>query len=198
MEYEVTRLRLNSCIFFTSIFVSSIGALTALAQESQQAGALPDPLDLSKYETMINKEGFPTRTEVSNLEAAANDAYKSGDCETAIPIIVDYYTKANSLGNVIKQGIEPYYSADYKEREETNLNSEIEQLAAAETEFNMLVRKRNAAWVMEADCLIKTGKRDEGIVRLFRALEYISIDTEDRELWQRARVMLWEQVGYAP
>lgn len=168
------------------------------AQETEMKADPGDPLDLSRYETMIEDEGFPSFAEVNQLEISANDAFKSGDCNAAIPIIVEYYTKANKLGNAIKQGLEPFYSAGYKEREENNLNSEIGQLAAAETEFNKLVRKRNAAWVMEAECLIKTGQRDEGIVRLFRALEYIGIDTEDRELWKRTRMLLWEQVGYIP
>jgi hypothetical protein len=169
-----------------------------LAQESPDQVKQPDPLDLSRYESMIEEEGFPTIAEVSQLEKEANEAFKSGDCDLAIPVIVEFYTKANSLGNAIKQGLEPFYSAGYKEREETNLSNELGQLAAAESEFNTLVRKRNAAWVMEAECLIQIGEKDKGIVRLFRALEFITIDSEDRELWKRTRTLLWEQVGYVP
>ena len=173
-------------------------ATAASAQEVQQTAALSDPLDLSQYESMIEKDGFPTLSKVGELEISANNAFKSGDCDAAIPIIVEYYTNANKLGNAIKQGLEPFYSAGYKEREQTSLGDEIPLLVAAEGEFNKLVRRRNAAWVMEAECLIKLGRKDEGIVRLFRALEFISIAPEERDLWKRARTLLWEQVGYAP
>lgn len=176
----------------------AIPTLPSFGQDVPNPISSPDPLDLSQYETMIEDSGFPTIAQVDDLERLANDQFKSGDCEAAIPVIIDFYTKANSLGNVIKQGLEPFYSAGYKEREDTDLNGVIVQLAAAEAEFGKLVRKRNAAWVMEAECLINIGQKDEGIVRLFRALEFMTIDAEDRELWQKARTLLWEQVGYAP
>lgn len=191
----------KKCIFSAMVLSFAfpiLQASPASGQEAPSAAVQPDPLDLSRYETMIEEEGFPTVTDVNELEKQANDAFRSGDCEAAIPIIIDYYENANRLGNAIKQGLEPFYGAGYKEREETSLGADLQQLAAAEGEFNKLVRKRNAAWVMEAECLIKSGKRDQGIVRLFRALEFISIDPEDRELWQRTRALLWEQVGYIP
>ncbi|NGM46440.1 hypothetical protein G5B31_12935 [Rhodobacter sp. SGA-6-6] len=192
------KIKLSTSRAIYAMTISMMLCVPGYTQDTSTESSVTDPLDLSRYEEMMNDEGFPTVEEVNVLEVRANEAFKSGDCTTALPIIVEFYTKANTLGNVLKQGLEPYYSAGYKDRDEADLSAEFRELVSVETEFNKLVRKRNAAWVMEAECLIKNGQKDEGLVRLFRALEFISIGIEDRELWKKTRRLLWEQVGYTP
>jgi hypothetical protein len=69
------------------------------------------------------------------------------------------------------------------------------ELVVAEDVSNNLIRQRNEAWVEEARCLLELGRTTEGVIRLYRALDYIDID--ERELWEEARHLLWGQIGFA-
>jgi hypothetical protein len=179
-----------------NVLVGGLILLACGASAQETVEDTSDPLDLSRFEEMVSKNALVTMSEIKVLEDNANVAYKSGDCEAALPQIKEFYEKANSLSNTIRQGVEPYYSASYDDRETYSLTPIIAELAEAEAASNDLIRKRNMAWVMEADCLIKTGEQDAGIAGLYRALEYISIQDDERDLWKKARMLLWQQIEY--
>lgn len=179
-----------------SLLVGGFILLACSANAQEAVEDTSDPLDLSRFEEMVSENAIVTMSEIKALEDDANAAYQSGDCGAALPMIKDFYEKANSLSNTIRQGLEPYYGASYDDREKYSVAAIIAELAEAETASNELVRKRNIGWVMEADCLIKTGEREAGIAGLYRALEYISIQNEERELWKKARTLLWQQIEY--
>lgn len=174
-------------------------ALAASAAIGQTTPALEtDPLDLSNFEKMVEESDFVTISELEALEAEANAVFKSGDCDAALPIIKDYYKKTNSLSNLIRQGVEPYYGASYEDQKTNILGAQFDELVKAENTSNELIKKRNIAWVMEAECLSQTGDRDAAIASLYRALEYISYSRDERDLWKKARTLLWQQVQYQP
>ena len=63
----------------------------------------------------------------------------------------------------------------------------------------------------EAKCLLAEGEREAAILRLYRALDYISADIEAKAardgegwdsttnpLWAEARRLLWAEVGFEP
>lgn len=174
----------------------AVAASAALGQASQVTE--PDPLDLSSFQKMVEESEYVTVSELEALEAEANTAFKGGDCDEALPMIKDYYAKANALANLIRQGAEPFYSASYDEQKSNFLGAEFDELVAAETLSNDLIKKRNVAWVMEAECLAKTGEREAAIASLYRALEYISYSRDEQALWKKARTLLWDQVQYTP
>jgi hypothetical protein len=186
----MTRIALNAMFIVCLTFLGNVVG----AQETPENQS--DPMDLTKFEEMVATTDFVTLTQVEELETQAQAAYRSGDCEAALPLLKDYYTKANSLSNLIRQGSEPFYGASYDEREKVNLGADLQKLVAAENTFNKLLRQRNLAWVMEADCQLQTGDREAGIASLYRALDYISLDESDT--WEKARTLLWKQVEYLP
>lgn len=175
------------------------GSLFAFGADAQDTSKQDvDPLDLSKFQVVRPGENLPTVETVAALEKEANDLFASGDCETALPKIVDYYTAANMLANIIRRGVQPYYGAGYDDKKGVNLGSDLQDLVVAENTSNSYIGKRNVAWVMEAECLVKLGKHDEAVASLFRALDYISIKPEDRALWKKARDLLWAEVNFSP
>ena len=183
-------------IFFAFALSMGLSASSVGAQNEPAPVAELDPLDLSRFQVVKPGEEFPTVEKVASLEKEANDLFSSGDCETALPKIISYYSAANQLSNVIRRGVQPYYDASYDDKENADFSRDINELAAAETASNSLVKKRNIAWVMEAECLVKLGRQDEALASLFRALDYISVDGDERVLWRKARKMLWDLVAY--
>jgi hypothetical protein len=100
------------------------------------------------------------------------------------------------LGNLIRQGLEPFYSASHDARESFRGANSMTTLIAAESEGNRRLFQRDEARVRQARCLVEIGDRDQAVNTLFTALEYITIQQEP--LWIEARSMLWELVGYTP
>lgn len=184
------------------VAAASTGILIALAATAAMGQTTPepetDPLDLSSFQKMVEESEYVTVSELDALEKEVNAVFQAGDCDEALPIIKDYYAKANALANLIRQGAQPFYSASYDEQKNNFLGSEFDELVAAESLSNDLIKKRNVAWVMEGECLAKTGERDAAIASLYRALEYISYSRDEQELWKKARTLLWQQVQYQP
>ena len=156
-----------------------------------------DETALSRYEIFDSDSQPITLEDLEAMEDEYEALLDASDCTGALPKIVAFAETANRVSNLIRRGNEPYYDArrdDQKviARDRALLN----QLVAAENATNNLVAKRNAAWVEEAKCLILEGELNAGINRLYRALDYIEPD--DRELWEEARTLLWDQVGFEP
>ena len=83
-------------------------ASTAVAQED---GAT----DLSRYELFEEGETIKTLTDLQDMEDAYKALVADGNCEAAVPAIIDFYEAANHVSNLIRRGNEPYYDASHPE-----------------------------------------------------------------------------------
>lgn len=148
---------------------------------------------LSRY--AITEEGKPivTLKELEVLEDQAKGFFDAGECEKAAEI--DFSGHANRIANIIRQGIEPYYSADRDDRETMSRRAGFDQLVTAERVSNGMLMKRNEFWALEAKCFFERGDTDEALPRLFRALEYLDGEGQAR-IWLETRQMLWSVIGY--
>lgn len=156
-----------------------------------------DLTDLTRYEIFGEGQETLSLAEIETLEEAYLSLVAAGDCANATPAIVEFHEAANLASNLIRRGNEPYYDARRDDQENVARSPRLlDELVAAERTFNNLIRQRNIAWVEEAKCFLALGQRQEGITRLFRALDYISVD--ERDLWQEARQLLWAEVGFQP
>ena len=155
-----------------------------------------DAIDLSRYEIFSSEETIPTLTDLQDMEDEYKRMIANGNCEDAIPKIIEFYDSANQVSNLVRRGNEPYYDARRDDQEAAARDIRLlNELITAEKTFNNLIRQRNRAWVAEAKCLLEKGERREAITRLYRALDYIGV--EERELWQEARTLLWAEVGFS-
>lgn len=154
-----------------------------------------DETDLSRYEIFEKGEDALTLNEIQMMEDRYLADIEAGNCVDGLPKIVEFYNAANKTSNLIRRGNEPYYDARRDDQKKVAADRGLlNELVAAERAFNSLIRQRNKAWVEEAKCLIATGEKNEAVIRLYRALDYISVD--ERELWAQARTLLWDQVGF--
>lgn len=151
--------------------------------------------DLSRYELLEEGESIKTLTDLQAMEDDYKALVSDGNCEAAIPTIVEFYEAANHVSNLIRRGNEPYYDAMRDDREKLSRDRPLlAELIAAENTFNNLIKQRNRAWVEEAKCLLEKGDNRAAVTRLYRALDYISGD--ERDLWEEARTLLWAEVGF--
>ncbi len=177
-----------------------IACLTCLLViESAAQAQERDEVDLSRYQVVEEGERIRLLSEVNRLEDNYKELIVAGDCNAALPTIATYYEAANVTANILRQGLEPFYDASRDDRGSVSTDRQlIKELAAAEDLANDLIRRRNAAWVDEAKCLLVIGDRSAAVTRLFRALDFIGTGNEHRNLWNEARRLLWAEIGYNP
>lgn len=176
--------------------VALVLALSATAMWAQGDGDLTDATSLSRYAVVDEGESLKTVQEIMEMEASWRQMLADDNCDAALPLLVEFADSSNVTSNIIRQGLEPFYDADRDVRDAIVRNRVLlDELVAAEITFNQLLRMRNAAWVEEAKCLLAEGRNAQAVTRLFRALDYISADTEGA-LWREVRNLIWEQVGY--
>jgi hypothetical protein len=160
-------------------------AFPGLAQES------------SLGELVQDGERIPTISELFELEEQARTALEAEGCAAASGLLVSVSSGANILANVIRQGLEPYYDANRDARDAiANNRSLLNELADAEGVGNQFIYLRNEFFVLEAECLAEMGERAAAIDRLYEALDVIGANRSERDVWERARDLLWELVGY--
>jgi hypothetical protein len=162
-----------------------------LAQESSIA--------LQDLTVVEEGEALPTVAGVDALKAEADAAVAANDCAEAAPLLNTLAKQANALGNIIRQGVEPFYDASRDEQEDyrgARSKSEFDTLVSAEAESNRRLRQRDEAKVREARCLIELGDRERAINTLYSTLDLIGIRQD--ALWEEARGLLWGLVGYNP
>lgn len=171
-------------------------AFVILASASSIQAQEVSATDLSRYELFEEGETIKTLTDLQDMEDAYKTLVADGNCDAALPAIIEFYEAANHVSNLIRRGNEPYYDAKRDDQEALARNrSLLNELIAAENTFNNLIKQRNSAWVEEAKCLLSTGEKQAAVTRLYRALDYISGD--ERELWEEARTLLWAEVGFS-
>lgn len=90
---------------------------------------------------------------------------------------------------MISANLDPYYGASYDDRKDYPY-AKIKPLIPLETMANEYKKKRNIAFAMHGECLLKTGDKKAAIPLLLKALDLIDIDNEI--WWERTRKnLLW-------
>jgi uncharacterized protein YbaP (TraB family) len=188
--------RLGYAMRTISVGLTLLVALSGTTTWAQGDSDATDATSLSRYAVIDEGESLKTVQELTEMEASWRQMLADGNCDAALPLLVEFADSANVTSNIIRQGLEPFYDADRDDRDAmARQKALLDRLIAAERTFNQLLRMRNAAWVEEAKCLLEEGRSSQAITRLYRALDYISADSE-RALWEEARDLIWEQVGY--
>jgi len=166
----------------------AIASVNAFAQEEQKE---VDPFDLSESASKVEELGVITKPEVDALEERAKELFNSGSCKEAIPVLVEYTKKSNWLANMISASLDPYYGASYDDRKGYSYEK-LKPLIPLERLSNDYKRKRNIAFAMQGECLIKTGDDKGAIPVLLKALDLIDIDND--VWWKRTRNNLLEVI----
>jgi len=161
-------------------------AIPAFAQKEAAAKTL-DPFDLSSArEKAGGGRGIPTVALVDELESKAKALVAAGDCKAAVPALELFGRHANTLANLVSAGLQPYYGAGYDERKRVSVGD----LVKYESLANDYKQKRNRAIVLQAECAMKLGQKDQAATLFVHALNLLSVD--DKEYWSRARTGLYQ------
>lgn len=147
---------------------------TSLSAEEEK---VIDPFDLSESSSKITELGIITKPEVDALENKAKELFNAENYSAAIPVLTDYAKKSNWLANMIAANLEPYYSASYDERNEYPF-AKLKPMVPLESMANDYKKKRNIAFAMKGECLVKLGKTEEAVPVLLKALDLINLDNE--------------------
>lgn len=166
--------------------------LVCVSALAQDVDTFPSTDDLGRFQELVELGLIPSQAAVDREAEAARTAFEAGDCQAALPLLESWARNANWLANLIRQGLEPYYSAGYDERNDLP-SSRIRPLVPFEALSNGYLAQRNEAMVSRADCLVKLGDPVEAIAVYSRALDLISI--QEWELWQRATNGLYSIIG---
>lgn len=179
-----------------SLGLTMLLTLSGTAAVAQDDGEATDATSLSRYAVVEEGEALKTVQELIEMEASWRQMLAQGNCDAALPLLVEFADSANVTSNIIRQGLIPFYDAGRDDRNKlTGDRLLIAKLEKAEKTFNQFLRMRNAAWVEEAKCLLEIGETSQAVPRLYRALDYIDAVSE-RALWEEAGTLIWEQVGY--
>ena len=152
----------------------------SFAEESK----IVDPFDLSASTSKVNELGVITKPEVDALEVKAKELFNAGNYKAAIPVLIEYSKKANWLANLISANLDPYYGASYDDRKSYSY-AKLKPLIPLESLANDYKKKRNIAFAMQGECLLKTGDKKGAIPVLLKALDLISLDND--VWWERTR-----------
>ena len=127
--------------------------------------------------------------EINELEIIERDYVTLADYEKLGNITCKnaelYSAVTNRLANMYRQSLKPFYS----QREKDYQNRAISHLRAwdgidLEKKANDLIRKRNEAWVKQAECLYEQGKTKKSLNTVYHALDYIN--SKEDAVWKRA------------
>ena len=168
------------------LLLVALPVVLVFGQQKANLAKQSDPFDLSSSRDKIGKFGLPTVGRVADLEKKAKVLYSAENWRDASTAMDRFAREANNLANLISAGLEPYYNASYDDKKGIK---GISTLAGYEKLANDYKAKRDRAMVMQAECLILIGQKEEAAALLLRVLDKISVD--DREWWDRARDKLY-------
>ena len=172
--------------------VLSVMVLTSLSAFAEGEKTI-DPFDLSASKSKVEELGVITKSEVDALELKAKELFNAGDCKAAIPVLIDYSKKSNWLANMISATLNPYYGASYDDRKSYS-NDKLKPLIPLEALANEYKVKRNIAFSMQGECLVKTGDKKGAVPVLLKALDLISLDNDI--WWERTRNNLMSVIEF--
>lgn len=158
--------------------------LFSLFANAEEIKAPSDPFDLSESASKIKELGIVTKSEVDKLELRAQELFKAENCKEAVKTLAEYARKANWLANMISANLDPYYTARYDDRKKYDFNK-LKPLIPLESMSNDYKRKRDRAFVMQGECYLKMGNKEEALPLLLKALDLLNL--EEDEWWERAR-----------
>ncbi|MCQ8884147.1 hypothetical protein NQT63_00380 [Pseudoalteromonas agarivorans] len=164
-------------ILLTAVIFSS---MSVLAKDTK----VSDPFDLSASQSKVEELGVITKPDVDALEAKAKELFNTGNCKAALPVLIDYSKKSNWLANMISATLDPYYGASYDDRKSYSY-AKLKPLIPMESMANDYKKKRNIAFAMQGECLVKVGDKKGAIPVLLKALDLI--DLENDVWWERTR-----------
>lgn len=162
------------------VFALALTSMDILANDEK----IIDPFDLSASASKVEELGVITKPEVDALEEKSKELFNSGNCNAAIPVLIEFSKKSNWLANLITASLDPYYGASYDDRKSYPY-SKLKPLIPLENLANDYKRKRNIAFAMQGECLVKTGDKKDAIPVLMKALDLIDIDND--VWWERTR-----------
>lgn len=162
------------------LFIIAIISIKAFAEEKN----IIDPFDLSASASKVEELGLITKPEVDTLEEKAKELFNSGNCKAAIPVLIEYSKKSNWLANMVAATLDPYYGASYDDRKGYSYDK-LKVLIPLESLSNDYKKKRNIAFAMQGECLVKIGDNKGAIPVLLKALDLIDIDNDI--WWERTR-----------
>ena len=113
--------------------------------------------------------------------------------EEAIPVLVLYAKNANWLANIMAASLKPYYDASYDDRKGFTKTKELAPIERLSNEYKV---KRNVAFAMHGECLLKIGDKKGAMPVLMKALDLIDIDNE--AWWKRSRENLLSIIEVEP
>jgi hypothetical protein len=177
-----------------ALFPTGVFAQKNTAQSAPSEAARGNPFDTTAARQTLG-ESLATVATVEQLEKTALQLTEIGNCKAAVSALDKYAREANSLANLIAQGLQPYYGAPYDERRSFG---GVGELIPMERLSNSYKTKRNRALVMQAECLAKLGDSRGAVVMYYQALGLIAIDDD---WWPRARQGLYRLIqvsGKAP
>lgn len=148
---------------------------------------------LSRYQVVEDGEELVKLRDLQALEDKAKAAFSDGLCLEGAD--VGFAEHANVAANVLRQSLEPFYSADRDDSSAIIQRSANSDLANVERASNNLLLKRNEYWLLEAKCYFEKGDFDNALNRTYRALEYIH-PLDQEALWIEAREMMFNMIGY--
>ncbi|WP_339144434.1 hypothetical protein [Pseudoalteromonas galatheae] len=162
------------------LFAIALASINTFAEEKK----IVDPFDLSASASKVEELGVITKPKVDALEEQAKELFNSGNCKGAIPVLIEYSKKSNWLANMIAATLDPYYGASYDDRKGYSYDK-LKPLIPLESLANDYKKKRNIAFAMQGECLVKTGDNKGAIPVLLKALALIDIDNDI--WWERTR-----------
>lgn len=177
-------MKLVLCIFVAALLGISYAQGDSESADQAADSILDNPTDISTYLERFS-EGVPTVADVRDVKEKATTAFNAGNCEQAIPLLDAMATQSNTLANLMRETLTPFYDGGYDEKENFNISS-VEELIENETLNNEFIRDRNSAWVMLGECELKSNNNDRAVGYFLKALDYISLDTEELDNWKRA------------
>ena len=130
-------------LFAVAITVTSVDTL---AEDKK----IIDPFDLSASVSKVEELGVITKPDVDAIEEKATELFNEGNCEAAIPVLVEYSKKANWLAKMIAATLDPYYGASYEDRKNYSYDK-LETLISLESLSNDYKKKRNIAFAMQGE-----------------------------------------------
>jgi tetratricopeptide (TPR) repeat protein len=132
-------------------------------------------------------DGIVTESMVADLKTQATAAFDGGNCQNAIPLLETWATQSNTLANLYRQTLRPFYRSTRMEREDSGFSiSNVDALIENESKSNNLIQDRNTAWVYLGECYAEAGDNALALGYFSQALDIISVGAEEVDLWNRA------------
>jgi tetratricopeptide (TPR) repeat protein len=150
-----------------------------------------DSLDITAEVEQLKEYDLLTIEQVYSLDNAAFVLFNEKKYEEALEALIEVSKQANYLSNIIRRGIEPYYSANYDDRKGY---TKVRNLAVYEKKSNEFIKMRNKAIVFQAKCYINLGDEKSALPLLMKALDLIDLDND--YMWTKARILLYEIIEY--